>query len=77
MFGSGRSVMANDYRDCPTATLLARWERLRDKLGLIPPSEWDDVEADCLWEMRRELDRRKDIPKPTVDINFASDYLTD
>ena len=69
--------MANDYRDCPTPALIARWERLRDKLRLIPPSEWDDIEADALWEMRRELDRRRDIPKPTVDVNFSSDYLTD
>lgn len=69
--------MANDYRECPTLTLMARWGALRDKLRLIPPAEWDDIEADALWEMRRELDRRRDIPKPTVDVNFSSDYLTD
>ena len=69
--------MANDFRDCPTATLMERWACLRDKLSVVPPSEWDEVEADALWEMRRELDRRNDEPKHVVYVNFAKDYLTD
>ena len=69
--------MANDFRECPTATLMERWEVLRDKLSVLPPSEWDEVDADALLEMRRELDRRKNEPKQIVYVNFAKDYLTD
>lgn len=69
--------MPNDYRDCPTVTLIARWEALRDKLKSLPQEDRDVSDLDALWEMRREIDRRRDVPKPKVDVNFANDYLTD
>ena len=66
--------MGNAYHTVPTAELVAMWERKRGSLLGSSPSR-DDFEA--LYEMRRELDRRKDEPKPVVDVNFSSDYLTD
>lgn len=41
------------------------------------PSELTVGDYDAILEMRRELDRRKDEPKPVVDVNFSKDYLTD
>ena len=35
------------------------------------------ADYDAIFEMRKELDRRKDEPKPIVDVNFSGDYLTD
>lgn len=69
--------MGNDYRSLPTPVLMERWERFRNGLRNLPPEERTVGDFDKLWEMRRELDRREDIPKPSVDINFANDYLTD
>ena len=66
--------MGNAYHTVPTAELVAMWERKRDSLLSASPSR-EDCEA--LYEMRRELDRRRDEPRPVVDVNFSSEYLTD
>ena len=41
------------------------------------PSELTVGDFDEIYDMRRELDRRKDEPKQIVDVNFSKDYLTD
>lgn len=69
--------MGNDYRTVPTCELVERWERLRDGLVSTPPDGRTVEDCDALYEMRRELDRRRDEPKRIVDVNFAKDYLTD
>jgi len=66
--------MGNAYHTVPTAELAGMWERKRDSLLAGSPSR-EDCEA--LYEMRRELDRRRDEPRPVVDVNFSSEYLTD
>ena len=68
--------MGNAYHTVPTAEPVGMWERRRDSiLNRADGPTLEDCEA--LYEMRRELDRRKDEPKPVVDVNFSSDYLTD
>ena len=64
--------MCNAYHTVPTVELVAMWERERDRLRRSGSGDFD-----ALYAMRRELDRRRDEPKPTVDVNFSSEYLTD
>lgn len=64
--------MSNEYRTIPTVELVEMWERERDRLRGSGSGDFD-----ALYEMRCELDRRRDIPKPVVDVNFSNDYLTD
>lgn len=64
--------MSEAYRGVPTAELLVMWERERKRLVRT-----GDPDYSVLLAMRRELDRRRDEPKPTVDVNFSKDYLTD
>ena len=77
MCGSSKRIMGNDFRSLPTSRLIAMWERLRDDIKATSPSERSSRDLEVLWELRREIDRRDDIPKPTIDINFASDYISD
>ena len=69
--------MHEDYKTIPTPELVARWERFRNGLRNLPPDERTVGDYEVLYEMKREIDRRRDEPKPTVDINFSKDYLTD
>ena len=66
-----------DYRTIPTSELVEMWERGVEVVRGKSPSELTVGEMDVLYEMRRELDRRKDEPKQIVDVNFSKDYLTD
>lgn len=63
------------YASIPTARLQQMWERERDRLL----EKGDAVAGDygVLLAMRSELDRRKGEPKPSADVNFADEYLTD
>lgn len=65
----------NEYASIPTADLQDMWERERVRLSRMEDAVISDYDA--LLAMRTELDRRKDEPKPIVDVNFAGDYLTD
>jgi hypothetical protein len=69
--------MGNDFRSLPTSVLIAKWERLRDDIKESSPGGCSSRDLEVLWELRREIDRRDDVPKPSVDINFASDYISD
>ena len=69
--------MGNAYHTVPTPSLIEMWERQRDSMLGRSSSELSADDCEALYEMRRELDKRRDIPKPTVDVNFSSDYLTD
>ena len=53
------------------------WEQGVNAVKGKDPSELTVGDYDALWEMRRELDRRKDEPKPIVNVNFSDEYLTD
>lgn len=69
--------MSADYKSLPTPVLIERWERLRDGLMCTPPDDRTVGDMDALLGMRSEIERRVGEPKPGVDINFSSDYLTD
>ncbi len=66
-----------DYRSIPTVRLVEMWEQGVNAVKGKDPSELTVGDYDALWEMRRELDRRKDEPKPIVNVNFSDEYLTD
>lgn len=65
-------MMSEAYRSVPTAELLAMWAREKERV-----TRTGDGDFSVLLAMRRELDRRKDERRPTVDVNFSKDYLTD
>ena len=65
----------NEYASVPTPVLQGMWERERDRL--LEKEDAAIADYDALLAMRRELDRRKDDPKPSADVNFADEYLTD
>lgn len=69
--------MGSDYRTIPTVRLVEMWEQGVNAVKGKDPSELTVGDYDSIFEMRRELDRRKDERKPVVDVNFADDYLTD
>jgi hypothetical protein len=65
----------NDYRGIPTRVLQRMWENEKVRLASLRTNE-----PSCYYRllaMRKELDRRKDEPKPVVDVNFSKEYLTD
>ena len=63
------------YADIPTEALERMWRIERDRLSRDKDAVVGDYDA--LFAMRRELDRRKDEPKPSANVNFADEYLTD
>ena len=67
--------MGAKYRTLPTHVLERMWEVERDRLAGDKDAVVGDY--DDLLAMRTELERRKDEPKPIVDVNFSKDYLTD
>ena len=69
--------MGIKYRTIPTVRLVQMWEDGVNAVKGKDPSELTVGDYDAILEMRRELDRRKDEPKPVVDVNFSKDYLTD
>ena len=69
--------MGSDYRTIPTWRLVQMWEAGVNAVRGRDPSELTVGDYDAIFEMRRELDRRKDEPKQIVDVNFSKDYLTD
>lgn len=65
------------YKTIPTVRLVEMWESGVNALKGRDPSELT-IEDYCeIYDMRRELDRRRDEPKEVVDVNFCKDYLTD
>lgn len=64
--------MSEHFRSIPTADLLLMWEREKERVVRMGDEDWS-----VLLAMRRELDRRRDERRPTVDVNFSKDYLTD
>ncbi len=64
--------MSEAYRSVPTAELLVMWAREKERIVRT-----GDEDFSVLLAMRRELDRRKGVRRPTVDVNFSKDYLTD
>lgn len=69
--------MGSDYHTIPTARLVQMWEDGVNAVRGRDPSELTVGDYDALFEMRRELDRRKDERPPVVDVNFSAEYLTD
>lgn len=69
--------MGNDYHTIPTVDLVAMWEKGVNAVRGKDPSELTIGDYDAIYEMRRELDKRKDERKPIVDVNFSDVYLTD
>ena len=69
--------MGENYRSIPTERLVEMWMEGVNSVRGKDPSELTVGDCDAIWEMRRELDRRKDERKPVVDVNFSKDYLTD
>lgn len=65
----------NEYASIPTSKLQKMWEKERERLAAMRDAVVADY--DSLLAMRRELDRRKDDPFPTAEVNFADEYLTD
>lgn len=65
------------YHSIPTARLVEMWEQGVNAVRGRDPAELTVGDYQELYEMRRELDSRKDEPKPGVDVNFTEDYLTD
>lgn len=63
------------YASIPTERLQRMWERERDRL--LEKGDAVVGDYDALLAMRSELDRRKGDPKPSADVNFADEYLTD
>ena len=66
-----------DYRSIPTVRLVEMWMSGVNAVKGKDPSELTVGDFDEIYDMRRELDRRKDEPKQIVDVNFSKDYLTD
>lgn len=58
------------YRDIPLEELEKMWNERRMHIR-IGTSDMDEV-----FEMRREIDRRKGNHNPSTDVNYES-YLTD
>lgn len=71
------SPMGSGYRSIPTVRLVEMWEAGVSAIRGRDPSELTVGDFDAIYEMRRELDRRRDEPKPVVDVNFSNEYLTD
>ncbi len=69
--------MGIKYRTIPTVRLVEMWLAGVNAVRGKDPAELTVGDYDAILEMRRELDRRKDEPKPVVDVNFSKDYLTD
>lgn len=69
--------MSSGYRTIPTKRLVEMWEAGVNAVRGRDPSELTVGDFDALWEMRREIDRRRDERPPVVDVNFSKDYLTD
>lgn len=69
--------MGNDYRSIPTARLYEMWLEGVNAVRGKDPSDLTIGDFDAIYDMRRELDKRKDEPKQVVDVNFSKDYLTD
>ena len=53
------------------------WEAGVNAVKGKDPSELTVGDYDSIFELRKEIDRRKDEKKPVVDVNFSKDYLTD
>lgn len=68
--------MSNDYKSLSTSDLIRKWERKRDQIAGKKPSERMIDELDELMALRREIDRRRGVRNPTVDVNFE-DYVKD
>ena len=75
MSGSYWLRMSSDYyRTVKTPVLVKMWERERERVVSMAnpsPSDYADLLA-----MREELDRRRGVKKPSVDINFEK-YISD
>ena len=69
--------MGSDYKSIPTWRLVEMWEAGVNAVKGKDPSELTVADYDAIFEMRKEIDRRKDEPKHIVDVNFSKDYLTD
>ena len=68
--------MSNDYKSLSTSDLIRKWERKRDRIAGKKPSERMIDELDELMALRREIDRRRGVKNPTVEVNFE-DYVKD
>lgn len=66
-----------DYKSLSLPELVKKWQKKRMKLAQTDDKnrKFEDIEE--LFAMRKEIDRRKGEKKPTVNINFADEYLTD
>ena len=70
-----RRGAVSGFRDIPTSALLEMWSAERERVSHLESTSMSDYAE--LLEMRTELDRRLDEPKPIVGVNFTKDYLTD
>ena len=68
--------MSDYYKRKSTAELEEEWRRRRDEVAGKKPSERTPGDMDALLALRREIDRRRGVRNPTVEINFES-YVKD
>ena len=69
--------MSRKYNGIALATLEEMWAEKRRRIAELPPDDISPSETEELLSMRREIDKRKDVRNPIVDVNFSEEYLTD
>lgn len=65
------------YRDVPTTELERMWNEKRLSLKIGADSSVFRGELDEVYEMRRELDRRRGEVPQAKDVDFGKEYVTD
>lgn len=68
--------MKKDFSHIPTLELQKMWEDTRTELAKMGGGEDCTEIMGQLYIMRKELDKRKDLPLPPVSVDFANKYLT-
>ena len=68
--------MGRKYDGIPLVELERVWEEKRRRIVELPSCDRLPMDMEELLSMRREIDKRKGIANPTVDVNFSEDYLT-
>ena len=65
------------YSNMAFDALQFMWEEKRRRIAELPFKDRLPKDIEELTAMRKEIDKRKDIRKPSASVDFASDYLTD
>ena len=67
----------SNYKDISTSELEKMWNERRLSLKISSDPSVFRKGMDEVFAMRRELDRRLGEKKPSVDVNFEREYVTD